>query len=611
MSSSSIKLNVTHVRQIQYILSRQSGKPAHCCGQLSGPNRSLSQTAVNPIKEARHSSYLPLAPSSSLTAIHHHRQCSSSRSLSTSTSLLSSKSDHSHSDKKPSLNCPQCGSVTCHVESFTGAARFVKCDKCQHFFSLMTEPEVKTNPSTHTHECVQPARQPIPAPRKICQYLDKFVIGQTQAKKVLSVAVYNHYKRVNCNIPVKIPTVNSQAAEAFSHNSGFKDLNSLHSPGNPMNIYHSQQYVSTSQQHTAPPMVDESRGSNVLDSHNHELKLDKSNILLLGPTGSGKTLLAQTIAQCLDVPFAMCDCTTITQAGYVGEDIDSVILKLLTNANYDVDKAERGIIFLDEVDKLGSIPGIHQLRDVGGEGVQQGLLKLLEGSTVNITDKATRSKMKGDKTSVDTTNILFVASGAFTGLERIVSRRKQEKYLGFGAPANNSDGRRAVTNDAINNMTVSDDIQESNDETDALLSQVEARDLIKFGLIPEFCGRFPMNVSLASLNEDMLVKILTEPHNALVHQFETLFRMDNCHLNITKDGLQAIARKALENQTGARGLRSIIEKILLEAQYYVPDSDVEEVIVGADVVNGLRPAQYLYRAEESDGEELQAIKATN
>ncbi|KAK3533937.1 hypothetical protein QTP70_034936 [Hemibagrus guttatus] len=315
-----------------------------------------------------------------------------------------------------------------------------------------------------------------------------------------------------------------------------------------------------------------------------------------------KTLLAQTLAKCLDVPFAICDCTTLTQAGYVGEDIESVIAKLLQDANYVIEKAQQGIVFLDEVDKIGSVPGIHQLRDVGGEGVQQGLLKLLEGTIVNVPEKNTR-KLRGETVQVDTTNILFVASGAFNGLDRIISRRKNEKYLGFGAPSSLGKGRRAAAAADVAHMTGGEvDAVAEIEERDRLLKHVEARDLIEFGMIPEFVGRLPVVVPLHSLDEDTLVRILTEPRNAVVPQYQALFSMDKCDLSVTPTALRAIARMALERKTGARGLRSIMEKLLLDPMFEVPHSDIVAVEVNEDVVLGKTAPQYV-RAPTKEPEE--------
>uniref|UniRef100_A0A2K6RIJ6 ClpX-type ZB domain-containing protein n=1 Tax=Rhinopithecus roxellana TaxID=61622 RepID=A0A2K6RIJ6_RHIRO len=408
------------------------------------------------------------------------------------------------------LCCPKCGDLCTHIETFVSSTRFVKCEKC-HFFCC-----------------------------KIYNYLDKYV-GQSFAKKVLSVAVYNHYKRTYNNIPANL----RQQAEVEKQTSL--------SP---------REFTKLLQIAGISP-----HGGEVLDSSHDDRKFEKSSILLLGPTGSGKTLLAQTLAKCLDVPFAICDCTTLTQAGYIGEDFESVIAKLLQDANYNVEKAQQGIVFLDEVDKIGSVRGIHQLRDVGGEGIQQGLLKLLEGTIVNVPEKNSR-KLCGETVQGDATNILFVASGAFSGLDRTISRRKNEKYLGFGTPSN-----------------LGKDIEEK----DRLLHRVEARGLIEFGMIPEFVGWLPVVVPLHSLDEKTL--------------YQALFSMGKCELNVTEDALKAIARLALERKTGARGLRSIMEKLLLEPMFEVPNSDIVCVEVDKEVVEGKKEPGYIQPSTKESSEE--------
>ncbi|XP_019877773.2 ATP-dependent Clp protease ATP-binding subunit clpX-like, mitochondrial isoform X2 [Aethina tumida] len=551
---------------------------------------------------------------SALYVPHHHHQSSHHKCLSTSVTLSktagstepptntggttpppskttggTTTSDGGGGKSKNTLSCPKCGDPCTHVETFVSSTRFVKCEKCHHFFVVLSEVDSKKKEGVDAK--TGQFRKPPPPPKKIYDYLNKHVVGQDFAKKVLSVAVYNHYKRIYNNNPGSTNTRQDMAVMEQGPHQNFSHRGMGHGSMG-VNFGSASESTMTSASRSAA-------GSEILDKTSYELKLEKSNILLLGPTGSGKTLLAQTIAQCLDVPFAICDCTTLTQAGYVGEDIESVIGKLLQDAGYSVDRAQIGIVFLDEVDKIGAVPGIHQLRDVGGEGVQQGMLKMLEGTVVNVPERNSPRKLRGETIQVDTTNILFVASGAYNGLERLIQRRNNENYLGFGAPSSAGQGRRAVAQEATLHQS-SQTAQEENMEKDSALKQVQARDLIDFGMIPEFVGRFPVLVPFHSLDQKMLVRILTEPKNALIPQYQRLLAMDQCELTFTPEALNAIATLAMERKTGARGLRAIMESLLLEPMFEVPGSGIANVHVTEEYVRG--EAGPIYSDKSSDAQ---------
>ena len=553
-------------------------------------------------------------------------------------SAVLNKSDESGSgngDNKK-LVCPKCGDPCDHVANFVSSTRFVKCEKCAHFFFVLSDADAARakvgdpNSAVHSASAAQghaqqhanefknsPLKKAPPPPKKIYDYLNKHIVGQEVAKKALSVAVYNHYKRIYHNIPVNKkddnmgdPGGGAGATTIPSH----RDLLHIGGMGSALGVGFNQTPAPHQPQHKDEATTES--GSDILEAKKHDLRLEKSNIMMFGSTGSGKTLLAQTIARCLDVPFAICDCTTLTMAGYVGDDIESVVAKLMQDANYNVERAQTGIIFLDEVDKIGAVPGIHQLRDVGGEGVQQGMLKMVEGTIVNVPEKNAARKTRGETAAVDTTNVLFVCSGAFNGLDKIVSRRKNEKYLGFGMKNESgapSLGRRAAAQSAQTEGSHSDELEDQA-ERDRYLSEVEAGDLIEFGMIPEFVGRFPALVPFHSLDEDMLVRILTEPKNALVPQYQMLFGMDKVELRFSDDALKTIARQAIKKRTGARGLRAILEKLLLDAMFEIPGSDITLVEVTEDAVLGKSPVTYHTdpEAEEQKEEnEAEAKEAEN